>query len=114
VRDFLHQDVMQATQGRINFLARVAGNSLDIVLRELAIGPEHRRREQERLRALLGADGDLETLRWRLVHALRDGTMTLDTPDLAEHLRATVVNQVAIDQPRYSGLTTALGRPKGG
>jgi aminoglycoside phosphotransferase (APT) family kinase protein len=108
VRDFLHQDVMQATQGRINFLARVAGNSLDIVLRELAIGPEHRRREEERLRPLLGGGGDLEELRWRLVHALRDGTMPLDGPGLAEHLRATVVNQVAIDQPKYSGLRTAL------
>jgi hypothetical protein len=109
VRDFLHQDVMQATQGRLNFLARVAGNSLDILLRELEVGPEHRRREHERLRALLGRDDDLEALRWRLVHALRDGGMALEAPGLAEHLRATVVNQVAIDQPKYSGLRTALG-----
>jgi hypothetical protein len=34
--------------------------------------------------------------------------MPLDTPGLAEHLRETVVNQVAIDQPKYSGLRTAL------
>jgi aminoglycoside phosphotransferase (APT) family kinase protein len=108
VRDFLHQDVMQATSGRLNFLARVAGNSLDILLRELELGPEHRRREYERLRALLGRDDDLEALRWRLVEALRDGTMPLDALGLAEHLRATVVNQVAIDQPKYSGLRTAL------
>jgi aminoglycoside phosphotransferase (APT) family kinase protein len=116
VRDFLHQDVMQATQGRTNFLARVAGNSLDILLRELAVGAEHRRREQERLCALMGGDGDLEALRWRLVQGLRDGTMALDAAGLAEHLRATVVNQVAIDQPKYSGLRTAQsfdqkGRP---
>ena len=89
-------------------LARVAGNSLDILLRELQSGPEHRRREHERLRGLLASDDDLEALRWRLVHALRDGTMPLATPGLAEHLRATVVNQVAIDQPKYSGLRTAL------
>jgi hypothetical protein len=115
VRDFLHQDVMNATSGRNNFLARVAGNSLDIVLRELAVGPEHRRREQERLRALLGGDGDLEVLRWKLVHALREGTLPLEAPGLAEHLRATVVNQVAIDQPKYSGLRTALDpHPKPG
>jgi aminoglycoside phosphotransferase (APT) family kinase protein len=108
VRDFLHHDVMQATRGRLNFLARVGGNSLDIVLREIALGPEHRRREHQRLRALLGGDGDLEALRWRLVTALRDRTLPLDAPGLADHLRATVVNQVAIDQPRYSGLRTAL------
>jgi hypothetical protein len=35
--------------------------------------------------------------------------MALDATGLAEHLRTTVVNQVAMDQPRYTGLKTALG-----
>ncbi len=35
VRDYLRGDVMDSTTGRTNFLARVAGNSLDIVLREI-------------------------------------------------------------------------------
>jgi hypothetical protein len=43
------------------------------------------------------------------VHGLRDGSIPLDMPGLAEHLRATVVNQIAIDQPRYPGLRIALG-----
>ena len=43
-----------------------------------------------------------------MVAALRDG-MALEHPGLAEHLRQTVVNQVAIDQPRYSGFKTAAG-----
>lgn len=108
VRDFLRGDVMDATQGRVNFLARVAGNSLDIVLRELELGEMARADEYARLKALLGADDSLSALRWRLTRALRDGSMALDAPGLAEHLRSTVVNQIAIDQPRYSGLTTAL------
>ncbi len=109
VRDFLRADVMSATEGRTRFLARVASNSLDIVLRELALGAEHRRAELARLRGLLGApDADLETLRWRLVHGLRDGSVDLSLPGLAEHLRQTVAVQTAIDQPRYSGLATAL------
>ena len=29
-------------------------------------------------------------------------------PGLTEYLRVSVVNQVAIDQPRYPGLATAL------
>lgn len=114
VRDFLRSDVMAATQGRTNFLARVAGNSLDIVLRELAVGAEQMRREQDRLRQLLGHDGDLEALRWRLVEGLRDGSIPLDWLGLADHLRETVVNQVAIDQPKYSGLRTALAGANGG
>lgn len=107
VRDYLREDVMAATQGRTNFLARVAGNSLDIVLRELALGDAARAAELQRLTGLLGETGDLDTLRWRLVHALRDGSMPLDNVELQAHLRNTVVNQIAIDQPRYSGFKTA-------
>lgn len=107
VRDFLRDDVMAATQGRTNFLARVAGNSLDIVLRELALGDANRTAEHARLTRLLGAEGDLSGLRWRLTRALRDGSLALDTPGLAEHLRQTVVNQIAIDQPKYPGLRIA-------
>lgn len=109
VRDLLREDVMAASEGRLQFLTRVAANALDIVLRELSIGPEHRRREHQRLRDLLGKDDELETLRWQLVTALRDATMPLNSPELAEHLRATVVNQIAIDQPRYSGFRAAVG-----
>ena len=108
VRDFLRGDVMNQTQGRTNFLARVASNSLDIVLRDLLVGDICRQQEQERLRSLTAADGDLESLRWRLVNGLRDGSIPLDHPGLAEHLRAAVVNQIAIDQPVYSGFKTAL------
>ena len=107
VRDFLREDVMAQTTGRTNFLARVAGNSLDIVLREQALGPTARQLELERLQSLMGA-GDLNDLRWQLVHRLRAGEIDLYAPDLQSHLRHTVVNQVAIDQPKYSGLATAL------
>lgn len=108
VRDFLRADVMEVTSGRVQFLSRVAGNSLDIVLRELAAGAQCRSREVARLRDLLSADGQLSDLRWRLVNALRGDEMPLDAPGLSEHLRSTVVNQLAIDQPRYSGFKTAL------
>jgi hypothetical protein len=108
-RDHLRGEVMETTRGRPRFLARVAANALDIALRELELGPEHRRREHERLRALLGSDDALEPLRWRLALALREGRMPLDQPGLAAHLRATVVSQVAIDQPGYSGHLAAIG-----
>jgi aminoglycoside phosphotransferase (APT) family kinase protein len=110
VRDYLRDDVMKATQGRTQFLARVAGNSLDIVLRDLAVGDKHRKRQVERLRAVLAEEGDLETLRRSLVQRLRDNRIALDHPGLADYLRESVVNQIAIDQPTYSGLKTALAR----
>jgi len=110
VRDFLRNDVMAATDGRLNFLSRVAGNSLDIVLRELERGEACRTGELARLQALFGSAEDLSALRWQLTLGLRDGSIPLDLPGLAEHLRITVVNQLAIDQPRYSGLQTALAQ----
>ncbi len=111
VRDFLREDVMAATEGRPNFLARVAGNSLDIVLRDHQLGDAARAQELAGLQALFERTDDLDALRWRLVRGLRDGSVPLDQPGLAEHLRQTVVNQLAIDQPRYSGLATALANP---
>ncbi len=108
VRDYLRNDVMAETQGRLSFLARVAGNALDIVLREAAVGPAAKDQERKRLADILGKKGNLEILRWDLVRALRSGDMPLDEPGLADHLRQTVVQQVAIDQPKYSGFKTAV------
>ena len=117
VRDFLHGEVRQATDGRTNFLALVAGNSIDIALRERLIAPQLRRYELERLTALVGdappgtgdqptgdaeVAGQVTALRWKLVHHLRDGSMPLDQPGLVDYLRTSVAHQVAIDQPKYS------------
>ncbi len=112
VRDFLREDARGALQGRNAFLALVASNSLDIVQRELALGPAHRRGEHERLRGLPSSDEPLESLRLRLCEGLRDGSIPLDRPGLAAHLRTTAVNQLAIDQPKYSGLAAALSNPE--
>ncbi len=110
VRDFLRGDVMGETKGRTNFLARVASNSVDIVLRELMLGPAHKTYQQTALEDLLDTKGDLETLQGQLTLALRDGTMALDHPGLTDFLRQSVVTQIAIDQPKYSGYRTALAQ----
>lgn len=108
VRDFLRHEVLPASEGRLRFLARVASNSLDTVRREKWLGPTARNREREALERLLGRTGDVGELRWVLVRALRDGRIDLDCPGLAEYLRNSVAARVMIDQPKYSGLETAL------
>jgi aminoglycoside phosphotransferase (APT) family kinase protein len=110
VIDFLRLDVMDTTQGRTNFLARVASNSLDIVRREVSLGQPGLNEERSRLQSLFNSGGSVVDLRWQLVRGLRDGSIALDTANLAEHLRATVVNQIAIDQPRYPGFKSAIER----
>ncbi len=108
VRDFLRNDVMAETTGRANFLSRVASNSIDIVLREMLLGPEHQERELDRLQVLFDDEDDLMALRWRLVEEIRDKQIALDNEALMNHLRQTVVNQIAIDQPKYSGFKKAV------
>lgn len=54
VANFLTDDVMPATSGRINFHARVSANALQTVRRELRNEEEFLWREWEGLAALLG------------------------------------------------------------
>ena len=108
VRDFLRNDLAQGLAERHQYLARVAANSLDIVRRDLLLGNAARDAEQARLTDLLGSSAPLAAQRWALVHRLRAGAFTLDFPALTTHLRATVVNDVLIDQPRYAGAELAL------
>ncbi len=108
VHNFLNGELASALVGRNKFLARVAANSLTIVMRERQLAQPHLDNEHARLKALLGKDGPLDELRWALVHSLRDGSIAQENPDLKDHLRATIVNQLAIEQPKYSGLKTAL------
>lgn len=108
VRDFLRADVMSATSGRTQFMARVAANSLDILLRDMQLGPALRQAEHQRLIAVMGHEGPHEVLRWELVERLRDGSMALNHKGLVEHLRETVVGELAVDQPGYSGFRSAM------
>ncbi len=104
VHDFLREDVMAQTQGRLRFLSLVASNSLAILMRESGLIESHRRQEQDGLRALLGMNASLLDLRKTLCQALRDDSIRLDAPGLAQHLRQTVMNQLQIDQPKYPAL----------
>ena len=106
---FLRQDVVRSTSGRTQFLSRVSANSVDIVLREIMSVSVYRQIEQNSLRQFLSIeDESLEKLRLRLVEYLREGTCQLDNEALQAHLRQTTVNQIAIDNPKYSGLAQAL------
>ena len=108
VRDFLREEVMRETQGRTSFLARVASNSLDIAIREQVMGSRLKEGEVKRLNKVVHRDGTLDELRWKLVKDIRSQAIELDAPGLEDYLRFTVVNQVSIDQPKYSGLKTAI------
>lgn len=91
-------------EGALAYQARVAANMLDIARRELLNAPADDAAELARLQALVGTPGeaaDLATLNRRLADAIADGRVGTDTPGLADHLWATTLAKLAVDQPGY-------------
>ena len=99
---------LPAGDARAVFLARVADNARATLEREASLGPAAKAAAMERLRLLLNRDGDFEALNAELCAQLRDGRLAPLDSRLLAHLRASVVDQIAIDQPSYSGVL-ALG-----
>jgi hypothetical protein len=108
VARFLKEVVAAEAGPATSFQARVAANALEIVRRQLELAPAEEAQELERLRALLGHDGALADLNAELSKAIAGGTLDLSTPGLADHLWATTLAKVAVDQPNYSGYRAAL------
>ena len=112
VREFLEEQAMPQLEGRAAFHARVAANALAIVARQLELGPQAETAELTRLRDLLPelrqGQGTLEELNRELCGRIRSGDLDCETPGLAEHLRRTTLDKLAVDQPKYSGYRRAL------
>lgn len=94
-------------KGRRAFHAKVAGNALAIVARELAQQPQAR--EQALLAGVLGRDAPLDDLRADLCGKLRAGTMGTYTPGLVDALLAVALAKCQVDNPRYSTVKRLTG-----
>jgi hypothetical protein len=108
VANFLKGPATHESGTHISFQLRVAANAIEICQRQLTLAPKAEAEELARLRALLGADGDLPTLNRELAMRIRSGALTLETPGLADHLWATTLAKLAVDQPTYGGYRAAL------
>jgi hypothetical protein len=113
VRLFI-EEAAQGLGAREAFLARVASNALKVVGRELAEAPALEAEATDRLRELLGRSGDVDSLNKELCQRIRDGDFDELPGPLLDHLHASAVAQVRIDQPTYSGLAAALAANRPG
>lgn len=102
VTDFLRDDAMPKLDGLTAFHTRVAVSLLEIVRRELELGPQADAAECAGLRALLGKEGDAGTLNRELCMRIADGSLSSDSPGLMQHLVARALDKLAVDQPGYS------------
>jgi hypothetical protein len=103
----LRDDVLGKLEGRDRFDMRVTIGALQLVSRELTLAPATDAAEQGRLEALLGRSGSLEELNRELCARVAGGAMDLATPGLSEHLHATALAKLAVDQPSYSSYRRA-------
>ncbi|WP_158667564.1 DUF6285 domain-containing protein [Bradyrhizobium guangdongense] len=110
VADFLRNDITPLISGHQAFKLRVAINILDLVTRQLTREEGSDAAEVERLRALLGMDGSVTDLNRALADRIAKGEIDLATPGLAEHLWATTMDKLAVDQPNYASYKRELGR----
>ncbi len=102
-------DTASATDARAMFLARVADNARATLEREAALGPAAKVAAVARLKVLLGAEGGFEALNAELCDRLREGRLSPLDPAVLGHLKASAIDQIAIDQPGYSGLAALAG-----
>lgn len=93
---------------RGRFEMRVTLAALQLVRRAFLLAPASDAAEQRRLAALLGEAGECEALNRRLCARIQDGSLTLASLGLAQHLRATAMEKLAIDQPTYAAYQQAL------
>lgn len=96
VREFLERDVMSAAEGRVKFHTRVAVNVLNMVERELTLGPAQRDEQAQRL-ASLGVASETE-----LAQAIKRGALDDRLGEVVEAVRADVVARLAVANPKYA------------
>ena len=113
VSRFLRDELLPTLSGAPAFNLRVSINAIDLVRREIGQQAGADQRERLRLARLLGSEADLDTMRKELCERIARGELTLAELALGEHLRATAIDRLAIDQPTYSAYLAALAQSGG-
>jgi hypothetical protein len=111
VADFLKREILPLTEGARSF--HLALSALDLVRRQLSLGAESDTAEAQRLEMLLGRQGSLEDLNRALCDLIASGGFTLATPGLKDHLWATTMTKLAVDQPSYASYRRELEQEAG-
>ena len=95
LHEWMERDLLPGVDGRLQFHTRVAINMIDIVRRELELGPDQEVQHQEVL-ASFGMNDDAE-----LAAAIREGAFDTDLVDVLNRLRPVVEDKVRVANPRY-------------
>ncbi len=95
LHEWMERDLLPGVNGRLQFHTRVAINMIDIVRRELELGPDQEARHQEVLSSFgMGDDAELAA-------AIRSGEFDSDLVEVLNRLRPVVEDKVRVANPRY-------------
>lgn len=94
-REFLATEVMEATEGRVQFHTRVTVRVLDTAIRQLQLGPGHLEAHAARLARMGYADSR------ELVDDIRAGRFDHRVAELAGQLEPEVRAKLEVADPRY-------------
>jgi hypothetical protein len=104
--------IVPRLEGHDAFQMRVTVSALELIGRELKLAPTSDAAELSRLVVLLGHDGPLADLNGKLEQRITHGELDLSSPGLKQHLWASVMAKLAVDQPRYASYQRALSAQK--
>ncbi|HKV56414.1 MAG TPA: DUF6285 domain-containing protein [Candidatus Binataceae bacterium] len=99
--NYLESELMPTLSGYHRFQTRVTTNVLNAVCRELELRDAQRANERERLGAILGHDGETEKLSLELCEKIRSGAIAVDDHSLRAHIRQSLAEALAINNPRW-------------
>ncbi|HMD04829.1 MAG TPA: DUF6285 domain-containing protein [Candidatus Binatus sp.] len=98
---YLESELMPTLAGYHRFQTRVTVNVLNTLRRELELRGVQADAERSRLVAMLGHDGDVETLSVELAERIRAGAISIDDPALRAHVRQSLADALAINNPKW-------------
>jgi hypothetical protein len=98
---YLEDELMPTLDGYHRFKTRVTVNVLNTIRRELELRGAQAEAERARLAAILGHDGEVEALSAELSERIRSGAIELNDPALRAHLRQSVADALAINNPKW-------------
>jgi len=98
---YLETELMPTLDGYHRFQTRVTVNVLNAVRRELELRGAQAEAERSRLAAILGHEGDVETLSIELAERIRAGAIAIDDPALRAHVRQSLADALAINNPKW-------------
>jgi hypothetical protein len=98
---YLEEELMPTLSGYHRFQTRVTINALNIIRRQLDLNEAHRSLERERLSAIVGHDGSVESLNDELCDLIRTDRINLRDPTLWAYLRQSLAEALAINNPKW-------------